>query len=520
MEKKQFKKGLKFCRWTLESYLGSGGNAEVWKCTDEKGNNGAIKLLKSVNSKSYTRFLDETKVIEENSDIEGIIPMVDKYLPKDLNEAVVPFYVMPIAKSVESELKSKSIEKKIDAILEVCQTLRELHKRGISHRDIKPSNLLIHDSRYSIADFGLVDYPEKEDISFKNEVIGAKWTIAPEMRRESSKADGLKADIYSLAKTLWIVLTENPKGFDGQYSPESILEFRRFYNNCYTTPIDMLLAACTENDPNLRPDINDFISILEDWKVLNQDFHERNQEQWFEIQRKLFPSAFPKRVIWEDINDIVNILRILCSYNNLNFMFLPDGGGLDLRDARLSYEEGCIELDFQLIEIVKPKRLVFESFGYDPEWNYFRLELYELEPSGVYVAANGEEPYHIRYNKEAVSELYPGQYDKYDLVEYRYEYKDMGYEIPENIRLVSRWFRGSFVAFNKRSVYNLIRSTSDGRHNKMDTDEFRNYIQEAVYQFKKEDEKQSWLEKLSYRSKSQSRRLKMRAPLSSKEQQP
>ncbi len=487
--KKQFRKGQKFGNWTLDVYLGGGGNGEVWKSLHDNGNQGAIKLLKSVNPKSYARFLDETNVIEKNSDVLGIIPMIDKHLPEKV-QGTIPFFVMPVAESAEKILKGKSIETKVDAVLQICGTLRELHKRGIAHRDLKPANLLVYNSRFSIADFGLVDYPDKKDISFKNEEIGAKWTMAPEMRRESSKANGLKADIYSLAKTLWIILTENPKGFDGQYSPQSILELRRHFSATYTTPIDNLLASCTDNDPDARPDINEFISTLENWKKLNEDFHEMNLEQWFEIQRKLFPTAFPKRVIWETITDIVNVLKVICTYDNLNHMFFPNGGGLDLEDARLSHEKGCIELDFQLIDIIKPKRLIFESFGYNPEWNYFRLELDELEPSGVNEREeddDDDEIYKRDRDHEAVSELYPGQYDKYDVVEYRQEYLEDGYNIPKSARHVTRWFRGAFVIFNKRSPYNLTTSTYDGRHNKMSTDEFRDYIQRNVDYFKQRE---------------------------------
>lgn len=495
MKRTLFKKGQKFGDWTLISFLGGGGNGEVWKCENTQKNQGAIKLLKSVKPKPYFRFLDETTVIENNSDIIGIIPMIDKFLPKIL-ENNVPFYVMPIAESAEKLLKGKKIEEKIDAILEICQTIKELHSRGISHRDIKPPNLLIFNKRCSLVDFGLADYPNKKDISLYNEEIGAKWTMAPEMRRESSKADGIKADIYSLAKTLWILLTENFKGFDGQYSTQSIIELRKFYNNIYTTPIDNLLIACTDNDPSIRPNIDEFISILENWKVLNEDFHERNQEQWFEIQSKLFPTAFPSRVIWENIDDIVKVLKIVSSYNNLNHMFFPDGGGLDLENARLSNEDGCIELDFQLIDIVKPKRLLFESFGFDPEWNYFRLELDELKPSGVYEIEDDEEPYEKTHNEEFVAELYPGQYNKPDIVEYRSEYQDMGYDIPKTARTISRIFRGTFVIFNKRSTYNLTSSTYDGRHNKMNTDEFRNYIQKNINRIREEDENRPWFEKI------------------------
>lgn len=495
MRKKLYKKGQKFGDWTLISFLGGGGNGEVWKCSNKLDEYGAIKLLKSVKHKPYARFLDETNVIENNSDIEGIVPMVDKYLPEDITNSV-PFYVMPVAESAEKELKGKSIEDKIDAVLEICQTLKELHNRGISHRDIKPANLLIYKSKYSLADFGLVDYPDKQDISFKNEEIGAKWTMAPEMRRESSRADGLKADIYSLAKTLWIIITENLKGFDGQYSTTSVLELKHFCKGTYLTPIDRLLSACTDNDPNSRPSIDKFILILEDWKVLNKDFHERNQEQWFEVQQQLFPTAFPKRVIWEDINDIINVLKVLCTYDNLNHLFFPNGGGLDLEDARLSVEEGCIELDFQLIDIVKPKRLIFESFNYNSEWNYFRLEADELEPCGIYEVEKGEKPYEKTHDREEVTQVQPGYYEDYNYLENSYYIEDDNYERPDGMKHVTRWFRGSFVIFNKRSLYNRTLSTYDGRHNKMSTDEFREHIQSAVNHFKEEDKKTPIFEKL------------------------
>lgn len=488
--KKIFKKGQEFGKWTLESYLGGGGNGEVWQCKDKEGNDGAMKLLKTIKPKPYARFLDETTIIEKNSDIAGIIPMIDKFLPTELT-GKIPFYVMPVANSAEKELAGKSIEEKIDALLEICHTISELHKRGISHRDIKLPNFLIYKSRYSLADFGLVDYPDKKDVSFKNEEIGAKWTMAPEMKRESSKADGLKADIYSLAKTLWIVLTENRKGFDGQYSAASILELKKFYKGTYTTPLDTLLTSCTDNDPNSRPNIQEFISGLENWKALNADFHERNQEQWFEVQGKLFPTAFPKRVIWEDLNDIINVLKVLCMYDNLNHVFFPGNGGLDLEDVRLAGEAGCIELDFQLIDIVKPKRLLFESFGYDPEWNYFRLELDELEPSGIYKKEETS-----KYDYEEVTEIYPGDYDTYDIMEDRYEYRESGSDIPDMARHVTRWFRGSFVIFNKRSKYNLTSSTYDGRHNKMNTDEFRDYIHKNVERDRDESNKLSLFDRI------------------------
>lgn len=47
--------------------------------------------------------------------------------------------------------------------------------------------------------------------------MGAVFTISPEMKRNPKEADGKKADVFSLAKTLWMFLTKDEKGFDGVY---------------------------------------------------------------------------------------------------------------------------------------------------------------------------------------------------------------------------------------------------------------------------------------------------------------
>jgi len=500
-----FKKGQKFSDWTLTSYLGGGGNGEVWACQNSKGEKNAIKLLKKIKPKAYSRFTDETTVIEKNSEIKGIIPIIDKYLPEKLN-GDTPFYVMPLGETIEKNLRQKSINEKVNAILQVAETLSELHDRKIYHRDIKPDNILFYNYRYSLVDFGLVDYPDKKEVSINNEEIGPKWTMAPEMRRESSTADGSKADVYSLAKTLWIILTENKKGFDGQYSNESIIDIKNLYPHNYTSPIDNLFISCTDNDPKKRLTIVEFIRALKKWQELEDDFHQMNLQQWFEIQTKLFPTSIPKRVIWDDINDIVKVLKIVSSFKDLNHVFFPTSGGLDLEDVRLSYEEGCIELDFQLIDIVKPKRLVFESFGDEHQWNYFRLELDNLEPTIFNEEENEiQTTVYKTPEYEDLSELSPGEYYPYHVLENRYDNKDE-YYITEFSRQITRWYKGSFVIFCKRSNYNLDISTYDGQHNKMTTDGFREYIQNYVDAFKKYNQKQS-IEKLFQVKKEKTKHL-------------
>lgn len=65
--------------WSLINRIGQGGNGEVWLCSDGV-NERAIKILKKVRSKSLQRFTDETLVLENNNDLSGIVPILEKDL--------------------------------------------------------------------------------------------------------------------------------------------------------------------------------------------------------------------------------------------------------------------------------------------------------------------------------------------------------------------------------------------------------------------------------------------------------
>lgn len=325
---------------------------------------------------------------------------------------------------------------------------------------------MFYDSVFVISDFGLVDYPGKLDISKSNETIGPKWTMAPEMRRDSFNANGEKADVYSFAKTLWIALTGYYKGFDGQYSVESILNLKKIYSGIFLTPIDEILSKCTDNDPYLRPSVSEISDKLQEFIDINSSFHLKNNKQWIFVQNKLFPLSLPSSCVWTSLTDIINILNLLSSFSDLNHVFLPGGGGYDLDNARLSDEPGCLEFISLSINVMKPKCLMFESFGTRYDWNYFRLELDTLEPSYDY-------KYDPKYNNIYSEEV--AILDNGKLID-----PDNVCEHNKSVRYITRWLGGSLVIFNKRSVYNQTPETYDGRHNKMDYIEFRKYIDESV----------------------------------------
>lgn len=466
MNKRIGKKGIKLGKWELIDFIDAGGNGEVWRAVDNQHDEYAIKILRKLNPKAYDRFYDEIKIVISNSNVKGIMPIIH-YLPKQKNNKAMVWYVMPLATPFVKWVEDKSAEEVVMAIVSIAETMSILHKRCIHHRDIKYANLFYLNNDYYIGDFGLVEYPAKKDLTRKGETIGPKWTMAPEMKRFAEKAKGGPADVYSLAKTLWILLTKEKKGFEGRYVINSSIELKKYQNAIYVKPLDDLLLSSTDNDPTKRPTMTQFAEMLRKWVELEKDYDKQNKDEWRRIQQQIFPTAIPQRVFWKDANQIVTILNILGESKNLNHTFFPDGGGLDLESARTSIEKGCIELKCNgLIQIVKPTRLIFESFSGDSQWNYFRLETGGLD-------LIEEKHKESNFSYEVFTEISAGKYVEYSAWDNN-EFE--GKPLPDGARPLKRYFKGSFVIFCKRSFYNKCHSTYDGRHNKVAADEFREYI--------------------------------------------
>ncbi|MEA5096225.1 MAG: protein kinase [Sedimentibacter saalensis] len=432
----KFNIGDKFGKYVLKKQIGKGGNAYVWKVTDGK-KEYAMKLLIKSNSffdKKYNRFKDEIKVVMKNQDVGGIIPIFDYNIPDKVSKTDQPWYIMPIAEPISNCFNdSTNIKDIVLCIKELAERLSLLHEKGIVHRDIKPSNLYIYHDTWCFGDFGLVDYPEKSDITDKKESVGPKWTMAPEMKRDAVNADGKKADVYSLAKTLWILLTHVTEGFDGQYDDSSPkIRLRSFLRYEYIVDIEILLRNATDNTPESRPSIQQFINVLDKWIQNSEEFKKSNLMEWNYIQKKLFKSLAPMRTEWDSKEAIVEIMNIISNTPNLNHMFLPDGGGMDLEHAIMSSNyTNCIELSCGPMEyIINPKRLIYQNISNNPDWSYFRLEVNNIEPSYIF-----DVEYYNEHSEEEIIDLGNSNFIHPKYWTYRH-YDDK--PLPKDSRLIIR----------------------------------------------------------------------------------
>lgn len=217
---------------------------------------------------------------------------------------------------------------------------------------------------------------------------------------------------------------------------------------------------------------------------MRPEFREKNLKAWDDLLHALFNGMIPASCTWEDKTEIIEILNFIGKNQQINHTFFPTGGGLDLAGAGNSVEEGCIEIYFhkKAADIVRPKALIFQSFGRPYEWSYFRLETEELDPSEVYENLTGQ--------REELTEITPGEYvDRSHWDEGFYGYDEIGRELPlpDSARVVTRFFSGAFVIFAKGSIYNAINATYDGRHSKMTAEDFKQYIDNTVKKLREKE---------------------------------
>ena len=253
--------------WLLAEMLGSGGNSEVYRATrDDGGSYVALKVLNTRRRESerFRRFLAEVEMLSQLGNRSGILPMIDHNTAPDAEHA---WMAMPIASLLKQALgEGASPEDVAGAVAAIAKTLASIHDEGIFHRDIKPQNLYSLDGSWVIGDFGLVDYPEKEPLTAEDSKLGPLHFLAPEMLATSTASAGGPADVYSLAKTLWVLVTGKRWPPPGELRVETLgHRMTDFRVHARLGRLDQLVAQATRHVVADRPGMAQFAQELEAW---------------------------------------------------------------------------------------------------------------------------------------------------------------------------------------------------------------------------------------------------------------
>jgi hypothetical protein len=167
---------------------------------------------------------------------------------------------VPIRQALGDDPEPRAV---VGALADIAATLEALAAEGVAHRDIKPDNLFRLGDRWVIGDFGLVTYPEKDPRTEHGRKLGPTDYMAPEMREDADKADPGPADVWALAKTLWVLITGESLPLPGTHraaEPAHALAGRITFT--FASELDLLLEKATQIDPQDRASITDMAREL------------------------------------------------------------------------------------------------------------------------------------------------------------------------------------------------------------------------------------------------------------------
>ncbi|MGO9790232.1 MAG: protein kinase domain-containing protein [Solirubrobacteraceae bacterium] len=214
------------------------------------------------------RFRDEVTGLQAIGDHPGVLSLVatnalDTPTPRAVWLATRVAEGVRLALGREVELATV-----VGLVHDYAETFRDLADQEIHHRDIKPENLFRLDGAWVVGDFGLVDYPGKTDITAPDRRLGPLFYRAPEMLRNPDTADPGPADVYSLAKTLWALASDQNFPPDGQIMPDVEMHSLSYWlAGQGSVALQLILMNATADDPADRPTMAQFVEQLNEWSA-------------------------------------------------------------------------------------------------------------------------------------------------------------------------------------------------------------------------------------------------------------
>ena len=197
-------------RYLIQSLVGVGGMANVYRGVDEKtGNAIAVKVLKEEfldNEELVRRFKNESKAISILSH-PNIVKVYDVSVTDRL-QYIVMEYVDGI--TLKEYLKQRggalTWKETVHFATQVLGALQHAHAKGIIHRDVKPQNImLLADGSIKMMDFGIARFSRAQSQTVSDKAIGSVHYISPEQAK-GDRTDA-RTDIYSVGVMLYEMLS-------------------------------------------------------------------------------------------------------------------------------------------------------------------------------------------------------------------------------------------------------------------------------------------------------------------------
>lgn len=264
-------------RYRVVDTLGRGGFGTVLLAEDETlKRKVAIKIPRRrrlTTRSDVEMFLNEARALA-NLDHPNVLPIFDFGETDDGNCYTVSKYIDGATLGDLLLSNAQSFRANIEILVKVLDALAAVHEEGIVHRDVKPHNILVDSTGTPyLGDFGLaLTATHQESLR----MVGTLKYMSPEQcRGESHLVDG-RADIFSVAVILYVVLTGDFP-FNGE-TPHQIYERivlgapkppRQFKRSVPRELERICLKALSSRASDRYTTAYDFANELRDWLATN-----------------------------------------------------------------------------------------------------------------------------------------------------------------------------------------------------------------------------------------------------------
>jgi len=198
-------------RYRIVERIGKGAMGMVYAADDERmGRRVAVKVMMTDLEdvpETRERFYREARVTGQLVH-RNIVTVYD--LGEDSGR---PFLVMELLQGVPlgeylQRPDARSLDVKIDLMMQICEGLQIAHERGVIHRDIKPSNLFVQrDGSLKILDFGVARLATST-LTASGFLVGTPEYMAPE--QAMGRSVDARSDVFSAAAVFYFIVTGRP----------------------------------------------------------------------------------------------------------------------------------------------------------------------------------------------------------------------------------------------------------------------------------------------------------------------
>lgn len=156
--------------------------------------------------KNRTRFLDETQVLAQFAEEEGIVGIHDFFTENNTAYIVMSFLDGETLKAHLAKKGTLTWPETRQILMPVLRSLSEVHRHSIIHRDISPDNIMITTrGQVKLLDFGAAR--EFSQIDARSLSVILKPGYAPMEQYQTKGKQGPWTDVYALCATIYRCLT-------------------------------------------------------------------------------------------------------------------------------------------------------------------------------------------------------------------------------------------------------------------------------------------------------------------------